>query len=431
MEHITMSKKEREQLIVFDKIKKGETTRLEAALQLELSERWICKKYKRYLANGANGLTHLGRNRVSPRQWCKQEKSLAIDLLRSDWYDFGPTFAAEKLKELKDIVVSKETLRKAMIGAGVWQAKAQRAKYRHRRVRRSMIGVLIQLDGSPHDWFEGRGPKCTLLVFIDDATSQLLWLEFVPSESMEAVVAATKNYIKLHGRPQSFYVDFGSVFSVNTNNPERDKITQWERMMRELGIEVIHARSPQAKGRVERVNQTLQDRLPKEFRLVNVSSIDEANQFLRETDYLTKHNKQFAVAPAQLGNVHRPTVAFDLEAIFCFKDERKLTNDYTIMFNKRIFQLDKKQTILIRPKAVIIVRTHLNGCIDLFVSKTQLAYKEIVAKPAKKITITVTKQSQPRKVHENSKRWVSGKFPIPMESRVKPAVPAVEAEKRN
>lgn len=431
MEHITMSKKEREQLIVFDKVKKGEITRSVAALQLEVSDRWVRKKYKRYLVSGANGLVHLGRRRVSSKRWNEQEKGLAIDLLRSDWYDFGPTFAAEKLKELKDIKISKETLRKAMISAGVWQAKTLRAKYRQRRIRRPMIGVLIQLDGSPHDWFEGRGPKCTLLVFIDDATSQLLWLEFVPSESMEAVVAATKNYIKLHGRPQAFYVDFGSVFSVNTNNPERDKITQWERMMRELGIEVIHARSPQAKGRVERANKTLQDRLPKEFRIANVSSIDDANQFLRETGYLAKHNKQFAVAPAQLGNVHRPTIVLDLEAIFCFKDERKLTNDYTITFNKRIFQLDKKQTIRLRPKTVIIIRTHLNGCIDLFVSKTQLAYKEIVAKPAKKITVTVTKQSQPRKVHENSRSWASGKYPLPMESRVKSALPAAEAEKRN
>jgi hypothetical protein len=431
MEHITMSKKEREQLVVFEKIKRGEVRRWEAALQLEVSERWVRKKYKRYLANGANGLTHLSRNKVSPKRWNERDKELAIELLRSDWYNFGPTFAAEKLKELKEIVVSKETLRKAMIGAGVWQAKKQRTKYRQRRVRRPIIGVMTQLDGSPHDWFEGRGPKCTLLVFIDDATSQLLWLEFVPSESMEAVVAATKNYIKLHGRPQSFYVDFGSVFSVNTNNAERDKITQWERMMRELGIQVIHAHSPQAKGRVERANQTLQDRLPKEFRIANVNSIDGANQFLRESGYLATHNERFAVTPAQLGNVHKPTVALDLEAIFCFKDERKLANDYTIMFKKRIFQLDKKQTILLRPKSVITVRTHLDGCIDLFISKTQLEYKEIVAKPAKKITVTVVKQSQPRKVHENSKRWAEGKYPLPKESRMKPAVPAVEAEKRN
>jgi hypothetical protein len=431
MEHITMSKKEREQYIVFDRIKRGEITRLEAALQLDLSERWIRKKYRRYENDGERGLAHRSRHRESPRRWCDAERSLAINLLRSDWHDFGPTFTAEKLQELKGITVSKETLRKAMIADGVWQAKKQRSKYRQRRPRRPMIGVMIQLDGSPHDWFEGRAPKCTLLVFIDDATSQLLWLEFVPSESAEAVVRATKNYIKVHGRPQSIYVDYGSVFSVNTNNPDRDKITQWERMMRELGIEVIHARSPQAKGRVERVNQTLQDRLVKELRLAGISSIEAANQFINETGYLAKHNKLFAVTPAQFGNAHRTAVAYDLDALFCFKEERILANDYTISFNKRIFQLNKKQTILLRPKNIITVRVDLNGCIDLFVHKTQLEYQEIQAKPTKKIALTITKQSQPRKVHENSRRWVSGKLPLPVESRVKPAVPAVEAEKRN
>jgi hypothetical protein len=137
------------------------------------------------------------------------------------------------------------------------------------------------------------------------------------------------------------------------------------------------------------------------------------------------------VTPAQFGNAHRTAVAYDLDALFCFKEERILANDYTISFNKRIFQLNKKQTILLRPKNTITVRVDLNGCIDLFVYKTQLEYQEIQAKPTKKIALTITKQSQPRKVHENSRLWVSGKLPLPVESRVKPAVPAVEAEKRN
>ena len=299
MEHITMSKKERQQLIVFEKIKNNKITQLVAALQLDCTERWVRKKYKRYLQNGASGLAHQNRNRVSPRRWNEQEKMIAIDLLQSDWHGFGPTFAAEKLQELKGIKINKETLRQAMIKSGVWQVKRKRSKHRKRRVRRSMIGLMIQLDGSPHDWFEGRGPKCTLLVFIDDATSQLLWLEFVQSESTKAVVKATKNYIKTHGRPHSLYVDYGSVFSVNTNNPEREKKTQWERMMKELNIEIIHAKSPQAKGRVERSNSTLQDRLLKELRLDGVNSIDEANRFIRESNYLALHNARFAVIPAQ------------------------------------------------------------------------------------------------------------------------------------
>jgi hypothetical protein len=289
---------------------------------------------------------------------------------------------------------------------------------------------MVQLDGSPHDWFEGRGPRCTLLVFIDDATSQLLWLEFAPSESTEAVVTATKNYTQAHGKPHAIYVDYGSVFSVNTNNAEREKKTQWERMMQELSIEVIHAHSPQAKGRVERSNSTLQDRLLKELRLASISSIDEANRFIRESHYIALHNARFAVTPAQPGNAHRPTGTYDFETIFCFKDERILANDYTITFNKIILQLDKKQPTIIRPKNVISVRTHLNGSIDLFLRNNKLFYKEIVAKPPKKIVVSVTKQYQPRKAHENSRRWASG-LPFIRSSRMKPALPAVEAEKRN
>jgi hypothetical protein len=430
IEHITMSKKECEQLIVFEKIKKDEITRREGALTLGVSERWVRKKYKRFVHEGDVGLVHRSRQRVSPRRWKAEERERAMDLLRGDWHDFGPTLAAEKLEELQGITINKETLRKAMIEDGVWQGKRRRSTHRKRRPRREMVGLMVQLDGSPHDWFEGRGPRCTLLVFIDDATSKLLWLQFAPSESSEAVVDATKNYIEAHGRPHALYVDYGSVFSVNTNNAERDKKTQWGRMMLELIIEVIYARSPQAKGRVERSNRTLQDRLLKELRLAGISSIDDANTFLRESNYIASHNERFAVTPTQPGNAHRPTDAYDLEAIFRFKDTRVLANDYTLTFKKRLFQLEKQQPTLIRPKEVITVMIHLNGSIDLFIRKTRLLFSEITTKPPKETDATVVNDYQPRKVHENSKRWVRG-LPITPESRVKPASPAAEAEKRN
>src|SRR5579872_4677832 len=192
MGHITMNRKEREQLIVFEKIKKKELTRLEAALQLRISERWVRRKYKRFLKNGAAGLVHRSRNKASARRWNAQSKERAIELLRDEWNGFGPTFAAEKLLSLEKIVVSKETLRKVMISQGLWHAKQKKLRHRKRRERRAIIGLLIQLDGSPHDWFEGRGPRCTLLVFIDDATSKILWLEFVPSEAQIDVIRATK-----------------------------------------------------------------------------------------------------------------------------------------------------------------------------------------------------------------------------------------------
>ncbi len=344
MGHLNMSKKERTQLIVFDRLKKREITQAEAALKLNVSERWIRKKFRRYKQLGDAGLIHRNRGRVSKKRWCEQEKELTIELLKSEWHGFGPTFTAEKLKELKGIMISKETVRRAMIESNVWQARKSKSKHRKRRARRRILGLMIQLDGSLHEWFEGWGPVCTLLVFIDDATSKLLWLEFVNSESNMDVMRATKNYIKHCGIPHEFYVDFGRVFSVNLNNEERDKKTQWERAVNELNIIVSHAHSPQAKGRVERANETLQDRLIKELRLAGISSITAANQFLRESNYLDKHNSQFAVAAAESGDGHRPADLYDLDHIFCIREKRVLANDYTIVYNKRIFQLTRSST---------------------------------------------------------------------------------------
>ena len=424
MEYITMSRREREQLIVFSKIKNAVITRVEAALQLKISERWLRKKYKRYLIDGDVGLVHRNRGRASPNRWCEEERILTINLLRSDWHGFGPTFTAEKLAELENITVSKETVRQAMIAAGLWRSRSKKPKYRQRRVRRAMIGVMVQLDGSPHDWFEGRAPKCTLLVFIDDATSQILWLEFVDGESKLAVTQATKNCFMKHGIPLSFYVDFGGVFSVNLNNLERDKKTQWERIMKELSVEVIHAYSPQAKGRVERANKTMQDRLIKEMRLAKISSIEAANTFLRGSNFISKHNAQFAVPPAQVGNAHRSADLYDLDSIFCFKEERILANDFTILYNTMVFQLDAQQRTIIRPKNVITVNTYLDGTIKLSIRQTGLTFKEIDCRKQpqeKKI-----KEYTPCKPGKNSQRWVFGLPPL-NESRVKPASPAVEA----
>jgi len=188
---------------------------------------------------------------------------------------------------------------------------------------------MIQLDGSPHDWFEGRGQTCTLLVFIDDTTSKIVWLEFCKSESYEEVMTATWNYFKHYGILGSFYVDYGSVFSVNLNNPERDEITQFERAMKELNIDVIHANSPQAKGRVARSNKTHQDRLVKELRLANICTIESANKFLQDF-YIKQHNLKFAIQPADTTDVHRSIKDVDLGNILCIKEERILTNDFTI-----------------------------------------------------------------------------------------------------
>src|SRR5579872_4345866 len=410
MEHLTMNRKEREQLIVFEKIKKEEITRSTAAIQLGITTRWVRKKYNRYLNDGAAGLVHKNRNKVSPKRWNSDAEALAMDLLREEWKGFGPTFTAEKLKSLKGISVSGETVRKRMIAHGLWGTKIQRIQHRKRRERKDMIGMFIQLDGSPHDWFEGRSPYCTLLVFIDDATSKILWLEFATTEAQFAVMEATKNYMLAHGRPQEFYVDRGSVFHVNNNNPEEDKKTQWENCMIDLSVAVSHARSPQAKGRVERANQTMQDRLVKEMRLAGIFSMDQANNFLRTSNFIEMHNQKFSVAPIQKGDAHRSLQGYDLNEIFCVKEERILTNDYTISFNKRLLQLTNQQRTIIRPKDRIIVKTYLDHSVALFIRQTKLDFVEIFSKPKKEKHVKIVKKIRLNKVHPNSRLWASGSF---------------------
>ncbi len=297
-----------------------------------------------------------------------------------------------------------------MIEAAVWQAKKKRKKHRKRRERRSMLGLMVQLDGSPHDWFEGRASKCTLLVFIDDATSSILWLEFVKSESHMDVMRATKNYIEQYDRPHEFYVDFGSVFSVNLNNAERVKKTQWERAVEALGVKVRHTYSPQAKGRVERCNSTMQDRLVKEMRLAKVPSIEEANRFLRETNFIAKHNKRFAVPAHQKGDAHKPNFDCDLNKIFCIKEKRVLTNDYTVTFNKRIFQLTNNLSA--RPKDRITVNTHLDSSITLTIRKVNLEFEEIASPPKRKPVEEKIRPYKPFKPSENSRLWAQGSLPV-------------------
>jgi hypothetical protein len=412
MGNITMNRKEQKQHPVFENLKNGKISQREAAFQLEVSTRWVRKKAKRYLQSGPAGLVHKNRGRPSKRRWSQKEADVSIDLLQSEWVDFGPTFASEKLWELKQIKVDKETLRQVMIKAGVWQPKKRRSQHRKRRDRREMVGHMVQLDGSPHDWFEGRADKCTLLVFIDDATSKILWLEFVKSESRMDVMKATKNYVQRYGRPHSFYVDFGSAFSVNNNNSERDRKTQWERAMLELSIEVKHAHSPQAKGRVERANGTLQDRLVKEMRLANISSMESANNFIISSHFIKQHNQRFAVLPSIEGDAHRPIDSHNLEDIFCLKEARVLANDYTVTYEKQVLQLAAQQRTTIRPKDTIIIRTMLDGSLRLSIRRINLAFKELnnrikIHKPEEQKIV----EFRPRKPCENSRRWAGGLLP--------------------
>jgi hypothetical protein len=349
---------------------------------LGVSTRCIRKRLSRYLKDGIKGLIHRGRGKPSKRAWKENDRDTAMKLFKGEFSGFGPTYGSEKLFELHGIKISKETLRGYLIENGAWIPGKRRIEYRKRRERKSCFGIMIQLDGSPHDWFEGRAPKCTLLVFIDDATSKLVWLEFAPSESYDSLMKSTLKYFKKYGRPVSFYVDYGCVFSVNTNNPERDKLTQFERAMKEFSVEVIHARSPQAKGRVERVNRTLQDRLVKELRLANISSIEAANLFV-QTNYIDKHNCQFAEIAAQPGNAHCSIDGFDVHNIFCLKESRVLQQDFTLSYHNRQLQLLREQRTIMRPRERILVHEHLDGAISLWLRNVKLNFEELKQRPTK------------------------------------------------
>jgi hypothetical protein len=226
---IGLSMKEREQFVTFSKLKEGVISQKAAAKRLRCSTRWTREKFKRFMAEGAAGLAHRNRGRPSQKAWNKEEKEFAMALFEEEFKGFGPTFASEKISAIYGINVCREVLRKAMIENGHWKAKIKKPKHRTLRDRKEFYGELVQLDGSPHEWFEGSGEKFTLLVFIDDATGKIPFMKLVSGESTENVMLALRSYVENNGRPLALYVDFGGVFSVNVNNPDREKKTQFHR----------------------------------------------------------------------------------------------------------------------------------------------------------------------------------------------------------
>jgi hypothetical protein len=409
MDYITMSRKEIKQIAVFEKLKKKEISQVLAAQILALTTRQMRNKIKRYLRYGPRGLVHKRRGRPGNRAWDSEIRDKALSIIREYYPDFGPTFAAEKLAQDHAIFINRETLRKAMIKEGIWQFKRRKIKYRRLRERKNIFGIMIQLDGSDHDWFEGRAPRCTLLVFIDDATSKIVWAEFVTGESVENVMRAAYGYFSKYGLPSSIYVDNGSVFKVNTGNQDGLKFTQYERAMQELDIDMIHARSSQAKGRVERVHQTLQDRLVKELRLANISNMNDANQFLQEK-YLDEHNTKFAVSAVQAGDTHRPLGMYDLPRILCLKETRILANDFTISYHQRLLQIEQQSQVIVRPKDKIVVSKLLNNSLILTTRGKQVRFTEIQKRPVKPIIERTYSNIyyKPTYNHPWRKPWASG-----------------------
>jgi len=375
---IAMSTKEVDRLLVIQQVESKQLTQVAAAKRLNLTTRHVRRLQTQYRREGPASLVSKRRGAPSNHRLNQSLKDQVIHLITLNYHDFGPTFAHEKLTEVHGLTLSVESVRQLMLKAGLWVGKRRKTGRIHqRRVRRSCLGELVQIDGSPHDWFEGRAPRCCLLVFIDDATSRLMWLHFTEAETTEAYFTATEAYLKHHGRPLSFYSDRHSIFRVNI--PEAASgtgETQFSRAMRELDIELICANSPQAKGRVEKANGTLQDRLIKEMRLKGISNIPAANAFLPE--FIADYNKRFAVAPASPVDAHRSTLPDDvsLNLIFSQHHPRKLSNNLELSYNNVIYQIQTEQPSYAMRQATLTV-CDKKGQVTLRYKGKSLPYKTI------------------------------------------------------
>lgn len=348
----------------------------QAAQRLGMSRRQIERLVGRYLDDGPSGLVSRKRGRPSNNQLGPGIAERAITLIRERYADFGPTLATEKLLECHGVVLSKETVRALMVATGLWTPRRQRAPKIHQpRNRRSCLGELIQIDGSDHAWFEDRALACTLLVFIDDATSRLMQLHFVPTESAFAYFEATRSYLEQHGKPVAFYSDKASIFrAVQTSTDFGRGATQYGRALFELNIDIMCANTSQAKGRVERANLTLQDRLVKELRLRGINTREAANAFAPH--FIADFNTRFAKPARRDFDAHRPVRDDeDLELIFTWRLQRKVSLSLTLQHERVIYLLKDTPATRKLIHRYIDVYEYPDGRIELRADGVNLAYE--------------------------------------------------------
>ena len=387
-----MTNRELDRLQVIRKILEHRLSWNQGAKLLGLCRAQIGVLCTRVRDQGARGLIHRLRGQRSNHRLDPKILERAIAILRGPLYvGFGPTFANEKLRgKPHHLILSTPVLRQGMIHAGLWKAHRKGGRHRAWRQRRDCVGMLVQLDGSDHEWFEGRGPRCVLMVYIDDATSRILYGEFVDVEDTLTLLRTTRSYLRRHGRPIAFYVDKDSIYKVNRQATideelkDMHPITQYTRAMSELDIQVICADTSQAKGRVERSFDTHQDRLVKELRLAGISTQETANRFLWDV-YLPHHNERFSLAPACAVDAHRPLrmLANHLDEILSIQTERQLANDFTLRFQNKFFQVLPHKPLRIRPKNKVLFEFRLDGSTHLRFKDVYLPFKAIPKPPAK------------------------------------------------
>lgn len=403
METITMSQREVDRHGIIQRIIDGKINGTEAAELLKLSTRQVRRMKSAVVKSGAKGLIHRNRGKPGNRRLSEEKRKKIADLLKETYPDFKPTFACEKLRDDHKIVHDPKTIRAIQIEEGLWKPRKKKAGSEHRswRQRRSCYGEMEQFDGSYEHWFEDRGSKCCLLASIDDATGNVTKATFGEHEGVFPVFSFWKEYLEHHGKPRSIYMDKFSTYKMNCkeakDNP--DLKTQFERALGELHIEPIFADSPQAKGRVERLFETLQDRLIKELRLAGVSTPEEGNIFL-ET-YLSKFNKQFGVEAMNASNLHSTLDKKECEklpSIFSRQEKRTVQNDFTIAHKNHWYQLTEKQPVVVCKRDEVIVEERLDGSIHFRLRGKYLAYKVLPERPKKiKTKIWVFANQQPTK----------------------------------
>jgi len=382
-ELLTMTKRERQVLELLHRVQRGELTRASAAAELAISERHLYRLVSRYRREGDGAVVHGLRGRRSNRIHSAEARLRVIGLYKQREYrDYGPQLFSEVVHERLQIAVSRETIRRWLMAEGLWSGRRAPRRYRKKRERRDGIGTLVQFDGSHHAWFEDRGDACCLLVAIDDASSRV-FMRFAPSEDTEHVMQTLWQYVERYGIPRSLYTDHGSVYAPRTEGSRTDRPrtgpeseTEVGRILRHLGVELMFANSPQAKGRVERSNRTHQDRLIKALRREGIGTIEAANRYLDER-YLSEHNARFAATDGK-DDVHRAVFGLELARIFCFEAQRQVRNDYTILVGGSFLQIERRSgpdaPPLPPPKTRILVQRWLDGSRHLFWNETELAW---------------------------------------------------------
>jgi transposase len=391
---IAMTKRELERSQVVGVCLKREVTQAKAGELLGLSERQVRRLVRRVRLKGMRGLKHGNRGRSSPRKMSPEQEERIASIIGERYPDFSPLHATEKLWERDRVRVSREKVRQIMMARGLWRRRRRRKAIHVWRERKPHLGEMVQMDGSHHAWLERRGPKLVLMGYADDATGRF-YGRFYDHEGVWPAMDSLRRYIERYGLPQSLYLDKHSTYKTS-RQPDTEELlreaqarTQFERALEELGIKAIHAHSPQAKGRIERVFGTLQDRLVKEMRLAGISSLEEANRFLE--GYLPVYNQHFMRAPLRPQDLHRPVPnSLNLDDIFCLQGLRTVNNGYVVKWTSRTLVLSRPSLTVRRQK--VVVREWFDGRLSLRFNGKELEYREVdVPQPKPAVRVLAAK----------------------------------------